>query len=309
MRKVAILASENMMPNTDDQRDDAFERDEQMGKIIPAFKAEGMEAELVPWKQSALVAKDYDAMLPLLVWDYFEGNEAAFISEMAKVDAQTLLLNRFKTLRWNSDKAYLDALEDLGAPVIQTVILERVTQAGIAKAFDTLGADKIVIKPQVGGGAWRQALYKKGDPFPNKEDLPPQGALVQAFLPSVATEGEYSFLFFGGQFSHAVLKRPKNGDYRVQSLYGGSEESYVPTPRERATARSVMDALTFTPLYARVDLIRGLAGTLQLIELEMLEPYLYMAHAEGEGGENKGAQKLAQALKKHLDAREKSESV
>ena len=308
MRKVAILASENMMPNTDGQRDDAFERDEQMGKIVPAFKALGMDAVLVPWKQAASVAKDYDAMLPLLVWDYFEGNEAAFVSEMAKVDAQTLLLNSFKTLRWNSDKAYLDELEDLGAPVIQTVILERVTQSGVMKAFETLGADKIVIKPQVGGGAWRQALYTKGDPFPTKEELPPQGALVQAFLPSVETEGEYSFLFFGGPFSHAVVKRPKDGDYRVQSLYGGSEETYVPTSRERATARSVLDALTFTPLYARVDLIRGLAGTLRLIELEMLEPYLYLTHAEGEGGENKGAQKLAQALVKQLDARDKPTS-
>lgn len=309
MRKIAILASDNMMPNTEDQRGDSFERDEQMGKLVPAFKALGMKAELVPWKQAARVAKDYDAMLPLLVWDYFEGNEAAFISEMAKVDAQTLLLNRFKTLRWNSDKSYLDALEDLGAPVIQTVILERVTQSGIMKAFETLGADKIVIKPQVGGGAWRQALYTKGDPFPDKDTLPPQGALIQAFLPSVETEGEYSFLFFGGQFSHAVIKRPKDGDYRVQSLYGGREDSYVPTSRERATARSVMDALSFTPLYARVDLIRGLKGTLQLIELEMLEPYLYLSHAEGEGGENKGAQKLAQALSKQLDAWQKSDNA
>jgi len=303
MKKIAILASENMMPNTDGQREDSFERDEQMGKLVPAFAELGMALDLVPWKEAASVASTYDAMLPLFVWDYFEGNETAFIAEMAKVDTQTLLLNSFKTLRWNSDKSYLDELEDHGAPVIQTVILERVTQSGITKAFETLGADKIVIKPQVGGGAWRQVLYTKGDPFPSKDDLPPQGALVQAFLPSVETEGEYSFLFFGGQFSHAVVKRPKDGDYRVQSLYGGSEETYTPTSRERATARSVMDALTFTPLYARVDLIRGLAGTLQLIELEMLEPYLYLTHAEGEAGENKGAQKLAQALAKQLDGR------
>ena len=62
----------------------------------------------------------------------------------------------------------------------------------------------------------------------------------------------------------------------------------------------VLDALDFTPLYARVDLLRGLDGQLKLIELEMIEPYLYLAHAEGEGGENKGAIRLAEALLKTL---------
>lgn len=303
MRKVAVLASDNMMPNSEKEREDAFERDEQMGKLVPAFAVHGMILDLVRWRDAASVAKNYDAMLPLLVWDYFEGNQEKFISEMAKVDSQTHLFNSFNTLRWNSDKIYLDALKGLGAPVIQTVTLERVTQSGIAKAFETLGAETIVIKPQVGGGAWRQVLYTKGDSFPEKSLLPPQGALVQAFLPSVATEGEYSFLFFGGQFSHCLVKRPKAGDYRVQSLYGGQEEAYTPTSRERATARSVLEALSFTPLYARIDLIRGLSGALQLIELEMLEPYLYLPFAEGEGAENKGALKLAQALSKQLTAR------
>ena len=124
--------------------------------------------------------------------------------------------------------------------------------------------------------------------------------MIQAFLPSVIEEGEYSFLYFGGSFSHALIKRPKKGGYRIQSLYGGTEETYTPSKQERVSARSVLNALTFTPLYARVDLLRGRDGKLKLIELEMLEPYLYLAHAEGEGGENKGAQKLATALEKRL---------
>ena len=124
--------------------------------------------------------------------------------------------------------------------------------------------------------------------------------MIQAFLPSVVEEGEYSFLYFGGSFSHALIKRPKKGDYRIQSLYGGTEETYSPIKQERASARSVLNALSFTPLYARVDLLRGRDGKLKLIELEMLEPYLYLAHAEGEGGDNKGAQKLAAALEKRL---------
>lgn len=255
---------------------------------------------MIRWRDAAEKADDYDAMLPLLVWDYFEGNEAAFTAEMAKAETKTKLYNNFKTLRWNANKSYLDELENHGAPVISTVTVKRVTETGVSRAFEELKTETLVIKPQVGGGAWRQVLYKKGDPFPSKDDLPPEGAMIQAFLPSVVKEGEYSFLYFGGKFSHGLIKRPKSGDYRIQSLYGGTEETYEPSSQERASARAVLDALDFTPLYARVDLLRGRDGKLKLIELEMIEPYLYLAHAEGEGADNKGAQKLAKALAKKL---------
>lgn len=300
MKKIAILASDNMMPGHPEARGDAFERDEEMGKLVPAFAAQGMELELIRWREAAEKSEDYDAMLPLLVWDYFEGNEAAFTAEMAKAEAKTKLFNRFKILNWNSNKSYLDELEREGAPVISTITVDRVTETGVARAFEELETDTVVIKPQVGGGAWRQVLYKKGDPFPSKDELPPEGAMIQAFLPSVTEEGEYSFLYFGGKFSHGLIKRPKKGDYRIQSLYGGTEETYEPSTQERNSARAVLNALDFTPLYARVDLLRGRDGKLKLIELEMIEPYLYLGHAEGEAGENKGAQKLAEALAKRL---------
>ena len=108
------------------------------------------------------------------------------------------------------------------------------------------------------------------------------------------------YLNFGGRFSHALLKTPKDGDYRVQSSYGGTEQPYTPTNIERKQARSILDVLDFTPLYARVDLLRADDGRLLLIELEMVEPYLYLGFAEGEGAENKGAQMLAKMIAKKL---------
>lgn len=300
MLSVAILVSDNMLPGNAESRKDVFELTEQMGKITPAFAAQGMTTELVRWRDAAKRAEDFDAMLPFFVWDYFEGNEDDFLNEMAKVDAKTKLFNPYRVLKWNLNKSYLEELERQGAPVIRTLTVERVTERNVTAAFETLGTDTLVIKPQVGGGAWRQALYKKGDPFPAKDTLPPEAAMIQAFLPSVQSEGEYSFLYFGGQFSHAVNKTPKAGDYRIQSLYGGIEAPYAPSSQEREAARQVLDSLDFTPLYARVDLLRGLDGRLKLIELEMLEPYLYLPFAKGEGAENEGAQKLAAVLKKRL---------
>ena len=301
MKTAAVLASDNLLPNAENPRVDVFELEEEMGKLIPAFKEYGIKLDLIRWREAAENAKSYDAMLPLLVWDYFEGNEDAFMREMAQASQHTEIFNPFDVLKWNADKSYLDELERQGAPVIETITVDRVTRTGVEKAFEDFGTDKMVIKPSVGGGAWRQVLYTKGDPFPDADELPPRGAMLQPFLPSVQAEGEYSFLYFGGQFSHGLIKRPKSGDYRIQSSFGGTEETYTPTRAERDSARQVLDALDYTPLYARVDLLRGLDGTLKLIELEMIEPYLYLAHAEGEGADNQGARRLAEALLARLE--------
>lgn len=301
MKKIALLISDNLLPNAEEARPDRFELVEEVGKLKPALAAQGMDLHEVRWREIAERAGEFDAILPLMVWDYFEGNEEAFLSAIAKAEAVTPVFNGFDVLKWNADKSYLDELEARGAPVIRTTAVERVTKTNVAQAFESLDTDILVIKPTVGGGAWRQVLYQKGDPFPEASELPPEGALLQAFLPSVKEEGEYSFLYFGGRFSHAVRKTPKAGDYRIQSTYGGREETYAPTGPERETARGVLDTLDRLPLYARVDLLRGRDGQLKLIELELIEPYLYLPHTPGEGAENEGVQKFASALKTRLE--------
>jgi len=301
MKKIALLISDNLLPNVEGGRPDRFELVEEVGKLKPALAAEGMELSEVRWREITDRAGEFDAILPLMVWDYFEGNEEAFLTAIAEAEKVTPVFNDFDTLKWNADKSYLDELKDRGAPVIRTTAVDFVTQSNAARAFEELETDTLVIKPRVGGGAWRQVLYRQGDSFPEPAELPPEGALLQAFLPSVKEEGEYSFLYFGGRFSHAVRKTPKAGDYRIQSIYGGYEETYVPTEAELETARSVLDTLDELPLYARVDLLRGRDGQLELIELEMIEPYLYLPHTPGEAGENEGAQNFAKALKTRLE--------
>jgi len=301
MDKIAILVSADMMPGASGLRSDFFELEEQMGKLTPAFAALGYGTELVLWKTAAARAGEFAAMLPLIVWDYFEtGHPEQFARQMRLAAADTLVLNPPDILDFNSDKSYLDDLEARGAPVITSKVIDRVTPQSLSDAYEYFKCDQIVAKPQIGAGAWRQALLKKGEPFPAPDLLPPARAILQPFLPSVLTEGEYSFLYFDGTFSHAVNKRPKDGDYRIQSTYGGREHPYKPKPQELETAKTVLSFLPQMPLYARVDLLRGLDGALKLIELEMIEPYLYFPFAKGEAGENEGAKKLAAGVIRRL---------
>ena len=299
--RIALLVSSNLLPDSSDTRVDVFEFDEEIATLTPAFAAEGMTLDARLWDDALDYAADYDALLPLMVWDYFEENEARFLATMDAAAKLTPVFNTPKTLRWNADKSYLEGLAQKGAPVIPTRTVKGVTEADAEAAFAVFGTDKIVIKPIVGGGAWRQVLHTQGDPWPAADQLPPEGALIQPFLPSVVEEGEFSLLYFDGQFSHGLRKIAKDGDYRIQSSYGGREERYVPTASDLATAEALLASLDETPLYARVDLLRGLDGELALIELELIEPYLYLPMAEvQDDGLNAGAARLAKALKARL---------
>ena len=298
---VALLYSANLDPDNPDARTDRFEFDEEVGALTPALAARGLTLEPRLWDDAAGYAGEYDALLPLMVWDYFEGNEARFLATMEAASERTRVFNTPATLRWNSDKRYLEGLAAKGAPVIPTVSVAAVTEGGAREAARSFDTDRLVIKPQIGGGAWRQVLWSVHDPWPQDDALPPGDALIQPFLPSIQAEGEYSLLFFGGRFSHALQKLAKGGDYRIQSSYGGREVKVEPSEEVLGVARAVLASLDETPLYARVDLIRGLDGALALIEIELIEPYLYLPMAEvGADGLNTGAVMLAEALKARL---------
>ena len=298
--KIGLLVSSNLLPGYENTRVDAFEFDEQLASLRSGFETIGLSVDPVLWDDAETKTDEFDAFLPLMVWDYVEGNEARFLETMERVNKVKPVFNTPTLLRWNADKRYLEEMAAKGATVIPTHRVDGVTSADADAAFDAFGTDRLVIKPQVGGGAWRQVLYTKGAPWPSTDKLPPEGTLIQPFLPSVQEEGEYSFLYFGGQFSHALLKTAKSGDYRIQSAYGGSEETYHPSDAEIDAGQAILDTLGDTPLYARVDLLRGLDSKLALIELEIIEPYLYLPHAEVIDGVNQGAVRLGNALKARI---------
>ena len=134
--------------------------------------------------------------------------------------------------------------------------------------------EAIVAKRQIGAGAEGQSIHHRGKIAPDWSMAHP--AMLQPFLPQIAGDGEYSFLFVDGQFSHALRKIPAAGDYRVQSLYGGTEEPVSAANADLVRAQAVVDAIPFEPpLYTRIDMVRGEGSRLLRMEAELIEPYLY----------------------------------
>ncbi len=274
MTRTAFLTAACMFRDHPDARLDYFEYEHEIGALQPACSEAGIDLIPVIWDAPDYDPSEYDAVMVGTCWDYMEKPDA-FMAMLERTDAATRLLNPLDLMRWNMRKTYLKDLAQRGAPMIPTVWEDQADAATIASAFEELGADDIVVKPVLGAGAWRQARIRKGEVLPPAEKLPPAACMIQPFLPAVSEEGEFAFLFFGGEFSHCARKIPAKGDYRVQSEYGGHEEIHHPSEHELELARAVLDCLPGKPLYARVDMLRGLDGELALIECELIEPYLY----------------------------------
>lgn len=291
--RIAFLASSNMVRPGPDLREDAYEHDLEFGMFHEAAAKRDMDLQCVVWDDPDIDWSQYDAVMVGTTWDYVQ-KRYRFYAVMEEIAAQTRLFNDLSILKANGDKRYLLELGEKGVPVIPTRMVDRVTPETVGAAFAEFGADKLVAKPVVGAGAWRQAVITKGKDLPPEAELPPGAAFLQPYLPGIETEGEISLLFYGGEFSHAVRKRPKSGDYRIQSVYGGVETAEEPNSDHLRVAKAALAALPVMPLYARADLVPGLDGAPTLIELEMIEPYHYV-----EQGPNAG-EMLMSVLRKYL---------
>jgi hypothetical protein len=270
MKKIAYLASRVTLPGSPIRRTDAFEHDYMMDALRGPFAARGMRVDDVAWDDPKADWAGYDAVIIGTTWDYWDRLED-FLAALERIEGQTRLFNGSALVRWNARKTYLRELETKGAKLIPTVWLDVADEAAARAAFDTLEADDLVFKRQVGAGAKDQHRVKRGEPI-----VPMlQPMMAQPFLPMIQTEGELSFIFIDGEFCHSLIKRAQPGDYRIQSTYGGREEKIVPSSQDLAAASAIIAALDEIPLYGRVDMLRGQDGWLLLMELEVIEPYLY----------------------------------
>ncbi len=239
----------------------------------------GLEVEARDWANAGDLA-EFDLVLPLLVWGY-PFAPSRWAEAIDRWEAQGVRLqNPAAVLRWNADKAYLGRLAERGAPVVPTRHYTQLNAARLEEAARVFGTDRLVAKPRISSTAWRTIRWSPGGPL----DGGPEGeAIVQPYLPEIERSGEVSMIYFGGTFSHAIAKRPQPGDFRVQPEFDGIIAAHRPEPDEHAAAARILAAVDEPLLYARVDLVRGLEGEPRLIELELIEPDLYLGYDEDAG--------------------------
>ena len=247
---------------------------------IPAFAARGLEVVPVVWTEP-LPAR-LDALVLRSTWDY----HLRFPEFLAWIDAVERrgipLWNDPATLRWNVDKRYLLEVEARGVPIVPTRHAARGSGVVLSALLGEAGWADAVVKPSVSGGAfetWR-ARPGQADDARFARQLDAMDCLVQPFVPELVSGGEWSFLFFRGRYSHAVLKRPEASDFRVQEEFGGLAGAAEP-PRDLVLdAARALAAAGRETVYARVDgVVRD--GRLQLMELELVEPTLFLETSAG----------------------------
>ena len=270
MIKIAYLASKATLPGSPTRRSDAFEHDRMMTALSAPFAENNMQIIDVDWADQTIDWTRFEAAIIGTTWDYWDYPDL-FIQTLKRIEQATHLFNTADLVQWNSHKGYLKDLAQKGARLIPTLWIDRIDRNSFLSAFDQLSSDDLVFKRQVGAGADGQFRLGPNDSLPDM----PHPMMVQPFLSKIQEEGEYSFIFIDGAFCHALLKTAKSGDYRIQSTYGGRETPIAPTSEDLEEAESVVQTLEETPLYARVDMLRGEDGRLLLMELELIEPYLY----------------------------------
>ncbi|MEM9495461.1 MAG: hypothetical protein AAGA09_05620 [Pseudomonadota bacterium] len=262
--------------------------------VAAALERGGVRVVGAPWNGDPAAFRDADLVVVRSTWDYHEDADGfrAWIGDLASGGVR--LLNSARLLRWNISKSYLLDLATAGAPLPPTLPVEP-TATSIAAAMKKIGVEDLVVKPLIGATASGLSRVRAGDEAAIEAAAVFLGGagIVQPLIREVETEGETSFIFFDGVFSHAVVKHPKTGDIRVQEEHGGRADAISPPAGAVAEMRSILDLLPELPVYARIDAILLDAGA-QLMEVEVIEPELFFTKAPA------GADRFADALRKRL---------
>lgn len=235
----------------------------------------GWDVETVSWRDTNVDWNGFEIVVIRSTWDY-QSDPAAFLEVLQRIESSDALLeNSLDIVNWNLDKRYLRDLSKKGVKVVPTIWDGVYNEVSFGNWLEETGTDEIIVKPAISATAQHTYRLRTFDPelVPVFADRP---FLVQPFLDSIVDEGEYSLFYFGGEYSHTILKAPKPKDFRVQEEHGGIITAVEPTDELLNAGRTVFDTISPGPLYARVDLVRDAEGELAVMELELIEPALYL---------------------------------
>jgi glutathione synthase/RimK-type ligase-like ATP-grasp enzyme len=265
--------------------------------MLPYLAAAGVETEIIDWRSSYNFSK-FDLIVLRSCWDYHL-SPAEFIDWLRQVAQTTPVLNPIDTVLWNHNKFYLREVAALGIEIVPTIFVSHAKElsAEVATTIRSWKNKNIVVKPAISASAHNTRLMDGAQWSADQEVIRIMKGpfLVQPFIPEIQDEGEISFVYIDGRFSHAALKRPAAGDFRVQKEHGGSAELFHPNANLLAQADQIAAIVpqVRNSLYCRIDAVAR-DGKLVLMELELIEPELFLSLAEG------AAEKFADAIVRRL---------
>jgi len=262
-----------------------------------ALEKQGLTVEITYWDNPSYDWSKTKSVIFRTIWDYFEKFEE-FFKWLDEIKHQTQLINSYELVKWNIDKHYLKDLNENGINIVPTYFAKQNTKESLLDISNKMDWDDLVIKPAISAAAF-QTFKILNNQINEKEELFQQliknrDMLVQPFFETISEFGEASLMIFDGKFSHAILKKAKEGDFRVQDDFGGTVHDYSPSIEEVEFALKVIKACKSAPLYGRVDIVWDQEKNIYLSELEIIEPELWIRNHP------KSAESIAEAIKKIL---------
>jgi glutathione synthase/RimK-type ligase-like ATP-grasp enzyme len=249
------------------------------GLLQAELTRRGLRSARVDWARADFAWSRARCAVLRTTWDYFH-RPAAFSAWLDRASGQTRLLNPPALVRWNMDKHYLDDLRARGVHTVPTRFVEAGADTSLPSVLADAGWDDAVLKPVV-SGAGRHTYRVDAAKAPEhdavfRELLRSEAVMLQPFQRVILESGELSLMVIGGRYTHAVRKVARPDDFRVQDDHGGTVHPYAAPADEIAFAERAVAACDPTPVYARVDMLRDNDGLLAVMELELVEPELFM---------------------------------
>jgi len=267
MRHCAFLTMDNL---------DGFVSDDEL--LYEPLARLGWRVHPVSWRKD-VDWNIFEAVIIRTPWDYHKDPES-FLNTLENIERSSArLANPLELVRWNVRKTYLFDLERRGIEIVPTLVSEQLEDSVFTRAYGHFEAEEIVVKPVVGASAddTFRVHQDSDDSFLRQigELFVDRHVLVQPFMKGIVQEGEFSLFYFGGLFSHGILKTPKPNDFRSQEEHGGVITAVRPETELLAAGDRVVSLISPSPLYLRVDLVRTDCNTFAVMELELIEPALY----------------------------------
>lgn len=243
--------------------------------LVRALSANGASVRMLAWDDETAEAGRDELVVIRSTWNYFTDVDG-FFRWTERTSARTRLLNPASIVRANAKKTYLADLERRGIAVVPTEYVERSRPVRVEDVLERRGWDAVVIKPVVSAGSFMTRRFDASDVAGAQrfvdELVAERDAMIQRWMPSVDTYGERSLVWIDGEVTHAIRKAPR---------FAGGQESVSEgeveiAPEERAFARRVLQPLEEKLLYARVDMVVDGDGAPRLMELELIEPSLFL---------------------------------